>query len=370
MFNQDDKSGACVKILSDDLGSLPLPNKVDTKSYTTAYFHAVEKIGRGIELAKDPSLNKTFNKVCRETMRSKLETGLDVVTYPQMGVDMITQFLKPIQKHTRQPSYPYLIDEKYAVLPQLVSINPELKAFSEAQGVIPKLKVCITGPIELYLHTEVGRFVSEELLMNIAESVQIFVRKAFTSVETAKINVVSIDEPSLGFRDLGMWDEDTLIRALKKATGSKNGVTTQIHLHSLSSRHIPLQVEEIDVLTCEYAGDPTQLKGVNKEEFEEHDKFLRIGIARTDIDAINLELHEKGIKDGFNRIKKGDLPASTIVEDPSVMIKRLKTVYKQFGDRLFFAGPDCGFGKWPTQEAALVQLSRTVSAVKQFCGAT
>ncbi len=359
-----------MKILSDDLGSLPLPDEVDKKTYTKAYFHAVETIGQGIELTKEPSLNKTFNKTCREAMRSKLESGLDIVTYPQMGVDMITQFLKPIQEHSRHPSCPYLIDEKYAVLPQLVSINPELKAFSEAHGVIPKLKVCITGPLELYLHSEVGRFVSEELLMNLAESVQKFVRKALTSVEAAEISVVSIDEPSLGLRDLNMWEEDTLIHALQKAVGPINGVTTQIHLHSLSSRHIPLQVEGIDVLTCEYAGDPTQLNGVSKKEFEEYDKFLRIGIARTDIDAINLELHEKGIKDGFNRIKKGELPASTIVEDLSVIITRLKTVYKRFGDRIVFAGPDCGFGKWPTQEAALVQLSRTVAAITQFCGAT
>ncbi|MFQ5821669.1 MAG: hypothetical protein ACE5I5_16920 [Candidatus Heimdallarchaeota archaeon] len=102
---------------------------------------------------------------------------------------------------------------------------------------------------------------------------------------------------------------------------------------------------------------------MGKEDFEAYDKFLRVGITRTDIDALNLELHEKGIEDGFNRIKKGKFPASTIVEDQSVMITRLKTVYKRFGDRLFFAGPDCGFEKWPTQEAALMQLSRTVNAI-------
>ncbi|MFQ6124156.1 MAG: hypothetical protein ACE5R6_06045 [Candidatus Heimdallarchaeota archaeon] len=363
---QDYKNGAYMIILSDDLGSIPLPNDVNKNTYTTGYFHAVEKIGQGSELTNDSSSHIAFNKICRETMRGKLETGLDIVTYPQMGVDMITQFLKPIREHPRQSSPPYLIDEKYAVIPQLVSINPELEAFSEVHGEIPKLKVCITGPIELYLHTEVGRFVSEDLLMNIAESVRTFVKQAFISVESAEINVVSIDEPSLGLRDLGMWDEDTLISALQKATDFKKNITTQIHMHSLNSRHIPLQVEGINVLTCEYAGNPTQLKGVGKEEFEKYDKFLRVGIARTDIDAINLELHEKGIKNGFNRIKKGELPASIIVEDPSIMIKRLKMVYKQFRDRLFFAGPDCGFGKWPTQEAALVQLSRTVSAISQF----
>ncbi|MFQ5821670.1 MAG: hypothetical protein ACE5I5_16925 [Candidatus Heimdallarchaeota archaeon] len=143
-----------------------------------------------------------------------------------MGADTIIQFLKPIQDHAQPPNRPYLIDEKYAVLPQLVSINPELKEFSEAYEMIPKLKVCITGPIELYLHTEVCPFVSEELLMNLAECVQIFIRKAFTSVEAAEICVVSIDEPSLGLTDLGVWEEDMLIRALQKSVSTKNRVTT------------------------------------------------------------------------------------------------------------------------------------------------
>lgn len=353
-------------ILSDDVGSLPLPERINGSTYVNAYFRAVELLGHGMEPINDPLLNKTFNEICCETMRHKLATGLDIATYPQMGVDMVTQFLKPIQEHPKQSNRPYLIEERYAVIPQLVSINPELKVFSEVHETIPKLKVCITGPIELYLHTEVGNFVSEELLMNLAESVQKFVRNAFTSVEGAKISVMSIDEPSLGLRDLGMWEDDILIRALQKAVESRNGVTTQIHLHSLNSRHIPLQVEGIDVLTCEYAGSSTHLTGLSKGEFEAYDKFLRIGIARTDIDALNLELHEQGIKEGFNRIKQGQLPPSIIVEDPSIMVKRLKMAYAQFGDRLAFSGPDCGFENWPTQEAALLQLSHAVRAIKQF----
>lgn len=299
-------------------------------------------------------------------MRGKLETGLDVVTYPQMGVDMITQFLKPIREYAQHPSHPYLITEKYAVLPQLLSVNPELKVFTETHEVIPKLKICVTGPIELYLKTEVNQFVSEDLLMDLAASVQAFVRMAFASVEATKISVVSIDEPSLGLRDLGVWEEDTLIRALQKAVSSKNGVTTQIHLHSLSSRHIPLQVEGLDVLTCEYAGNPMQLQGVEKEEFEIYDKFLRIGIARTDIDSMNLELHEKGIVSACDRIKNGELPATTVVEDSSVISSRFKTVYERFGDRLLFVGPDCGLSQWPTQEAALLQLSRTARVFREF----
>lgn len=69
-------------ILSDDVGSLPLPNGLNEDTYTAAYFRAVEKIGQGMALTIDPLLNKIFNPVCREVMRSKLETGLDIVIYP------------------------------------------------------------------------------------------------------------------------------------------------------------------------------------------------------------------------------------------------------------------------------------------------
>ena len=105
---------------------------------------------------------------------------------------------------------------------------------------------------------------------------------------------------------------------------------------------------------------------MSKKEFDLYDKTIRVGIARTDIDALNLELHEKGIEGGFHRIQTDELSPSIIVESQSLMIRRLKTVYKQFGDRIAFSGPDCGFKNWPTQEAALLQLSRAVNAIKEF----
>jgi methionine synthase II (cobalamin-independent) len=47
-----------------------------------------------------------------------------------------------------------------------------------------------------------------------------------------------------------------------------------------------------------------------------------------------------------------------------VIRKRFVVVREKYGDRLAFAGPDCGLGGWPTQDAAQLVLKRTVSAVK------
>ncbi len=124
-------------ILSDDNGSLPLPNEIDKQTYTTAYFRAIEALGNGENLSKDPLLNKIFNEVCREAMERKLETGLDVVNYPQMGVDMVSQFLKPIQDYTQHSNHPYRIDKKYAVLPPLANIKTILKTFTETHDEVP-----------------------------------------------------------------------------------------------------------------------------------------------------------------------------------------------------------------------------------------
>ena len=89
-------------------------------------------------------------------------------------------------------------------------------------------------------------------------------------------------------------------------------------------------------------------------------------MATTDIDAINLELHQKGINDAFNRVKNGELPDSILAEDLDIIIHRLKTVYSQFTDRISYSGPDCGFENWPTQKAAFIQLKRSVAAIDQF----
>ena len=104
-------------MFSDDVGSLPLPVAVSLQRFIMDYFHAVEKIGQGLDITSDSTLNQ-FNQICREATRGKLETGLDVVAYPQIGPDMISQFLTPILVHSN-PSNPYLIEEKYAIIPQL-----------------------------------------------------------------------------------------------------------------------------------------------------------------------------------------------------------------------------------------------------------
>jgi 5-methyltetrahydropteroyltriglutamate--homocysteine methyltransferase len=88
---------------------------------------------------------------------------------------------------------------------------------------------------------------------------------------------------------------------------------------------------------------------------EEADKHVRVGVARTDVDSIAAELYEKGVAKPV---------AEQLVEGEEVMRRRFVVAREKYGDRLLFAGPDCGLGGWPSQESAELLLKRAVAAVK------
>jgi 5-methyltetrahydropteroyltriglutamate--homocysteine methyltransferase len=109
------------------------------------------------------------------------------------------------------------------------------------------------------------------------------------------------------------------------------------------------------VLSFEYAASPKNINSVSKSMLEEADKQIRVGIARTDIDAIWAELYEKGITQPT---------AEQIVEPLDVIQKRFRFAKEKYGERMTFTGPDCGMGSWPSQEASALLLKRVVEAAK------
>ncbi|HEY9246151.1 MAG TPA: methonine synthase, partial [Candidatus Methanoperedens sp.] len=54
------------------------------------------------------------------------------------------------------------------------------------------------------------------------------------------------------------------------------------------------------------------------------------------------------------------------METPGIIGKRLGKAYSVFGDRIKYAGPDCGLGSWPTQEMASMLLNNTGKGIKEF----
>ncbi|MDO9097430.1 MAG: methonine synthase, partial [Candidatus Methanoperedens sp.] len=51
---------------------------------------------------------------------------------------------------------------------------------------------------------------------------------------------------------------------------------------------------------------------------------------------------------------------------PEIIEKRLEKAHALFGDRIKYAGPDCGLGSWPSQQLASSLLRNTGLGIKEF----
>jgi 5-methyltetrahydropteroyltriglutamate--homocysteine methyltransferase len=337
--------------LVDDIGSFPLPPEVNRETFNRAYQLAREAIVDGRDVRKDEFLLKNFCEVTLDSFKKKLLSGLDVVTYPQQydGIRQVSDVI-----HSAMAKGSFLVEEKQAVLPEVHLISEEAKTLSEDSGKRIPLRVSIFGPLEQYLR-EVGTTPYSDVLESFAETIRRFAKNSILNSKHVKTEVVSIDEPSFGFLNIAAGS-DVICEVLEKAFDFQ-GAVRQIHLHSSSRLPDLLEVDNIDVLSFEYAASPKNIEGISRKMLEDADKQIRVGVSRTDIDSIMAELHDKGVTKPT---------AEQLVESGEVIKKRYVSAKEKYGDRMTFTGPDCGLGGWPSQEAAQLLLKRTVDAVKKL----
>jgi 5-methyltetrahydropteroyltriglutamate--homocysteine methyltransferase len=335
--------------LVDDVGSFPLPRIVDRQSFNESRDMARRAIAEGKGLPRDGSVRDIFCRVVVDSFRMKCGSGLDVASYPQ-HYDMYRQFTDVIDEAMKEGTY--VVDEKQAVIPEVHAISEEAKNISEETGGKVHLRICVTGPMELYLK-EVGTTVHRDVLLMLAETVRRFAKKAMLDSKYVKTEVVSLDEPSFGFQEIAA-DRDTIIEVLEKAFDFECEAK-QIHLHSSAKVADLLDVRGLDVLAFEFAASPRNVESVSRNMLERADKQVRVGIARTDVDSIAAELHDRDLRTWNTK---------RMVESVETMRRRFKVAKEKYGDRLAFSGPDCGLGGWPSQDVARLLLERAVHAVK------
>ena len=335
--------------LVDDIGSFPLPADISREAFDKAYQLTREAIVDGRDLRKDEFLLKNFWKVTLDSFKTKLRTGLDVVNYPQQydGVKQVSDVI-----HVAMNTGSFVVEEKNAVLPEVHVISEEAKALSEEFGQRIPLRVSIFGPLEQYLK-EVGKTPYRDVLDGFAETIRRFARNAVLNSNHVKTEVVSLDEPSLGFQTIAA--ESDVIRDVLDKAFDFQGAVRQIHLHSPARLPDVLEVKNIDVVSFEYAASPKNIEGISRKMLEKADKHIRVGVSRTDIDNILAELNDRGV---------AKPTAEQLVENEMVIRKRYLAAKEKYGNRMAFTGPDCGLGSWPSQETATLLLERTVKAVK------
>lgn len=340
------------KFLYDDIGSYPLPEGVQKQWIKEAF--------------ADLASHKTkLYDLLQDAMWQKLNAGVEVPTYPQFQ-NMITQFSEPIMDDERTEA-PLLVREAEARIFELAALENVAVEYKEQTGEKLKLRICVTGPIELY-YKLFPPPVYIDVLSNIANSVGRFIKLA---IEEAKGNrnydvvCASVDEPSMGLDP--RIEEEGVITALELASeyAYRAGVDTQIHLHSPIFYETVCQVKGLKVIGVESAAQPSLLALIDKKQLDQYDKFLRIGVARTDILSMAAEYDEIHHTNAFK--DKGIL--ETVVTEynsPEQITKRLEKAYSIFGDRIKYVGPDCGLGPFPSQELAYMVLKNTSEGIRDF----
>ncbi|MBD3185404.1 hypothetical protein GF325_01140 [Candidatus Bathyarchaeota archaeon] len=358
-------------MLIDDVGSFPLPiNRRDMfeRFYFTAYdFLRKHDVQRCLE---NRAFKNNFYQPVIDAFTKKLETGLDVINYPQL-FSMHGQFLKPIMNFQEGGNHsPFLINSADALIPEIPVIKNFIEQCSFPELGIPpgsassrqiQLKACITGPVELYMKTELGFTVYKDILMNIAKSINRFAKNSIISTERIQTKVIVIDEPSLGFVDLFNIEPEDITECLDVALDDLgDGIETQVHLHSLRDASIALNSHNIDVLTCEYASDRSNT--IARELLEQHGKKMRVGICRTNLNAIIGRLYEKGIKVG-----SGLEEYRQLIDSETRIRENLESAIKQYGkENIAYIGPDCGLSSWRPPELAQILLQRVTKVAKAY----
>ena len=335
--------------LVDDIGSFPLPANIKRETYAEAYELAREAIINGKDPLKDEFTLQNFCSVVIDSFRTKIRSGLDVINFPQhySGIKQVGDAI-----HAAMEKGSFVVDQERAFLPEIYVLNQEAKRLNEEFGKKIQLRVSIFGPIEQYL-AEVGATAFPDVLDGFAQTINRFAKNSILNNKYIETKAISIDEPSLGHTNLSA-SSDLIRETLQKAFNFQ-GPIKQIHLHFSSGIYDLLNVQGLDVLSFEYAASPKNIESVPKSMLEKADKQIRVGIARTDIDAIWAELYEKGNTKPLDE---------QIVESVETIRKRYLFAKDKYGERLTFTGPDCGLGGWPNQDAAALLLKHTVEAVK------
>ena len=314
------------RIFFDDIGSYPLP--------------------RGVKL--DGLSRDRYLQLVGQVLAEKISAGVEIPTYPQLR-DMIRMFMDPI-KDPKMTESPFLIRREEAKIMELEAVPPG-----------QKVRVCVTGPVELYI-SAFGATGYTDILYTLAESVSRFLEWA---KEEGKMAIASLDEPSLGLNSNIIFSEEEIQEALEIASRPCRGMHCEVHLHSPLYAELCAHVSGIDILGVESAAHPDYLKLIEREVLEDTGTYLRAGIARTDIFSLSAQLNDRykvNLWEDLPRLER----EITSLESPLIMKSRLDQAYAQFGDRLIATGPDCGLGPWPSQELAGSILGNCAAAIAFF----
>lgn len=316
-----------------------------------------------------------FEKKVIDSFRDKLETGLSIPNYPQFR-DMNEMFFELMSGLSKIENKYFFLEPadvlRGGLIPEVEALRRNSRILSGRYGKI-KLKICVTGPHTL---SYFFGFRNCELFEDLARVLAKIVAANTFREKEIEVVLVALDEPLLGTVDdplieFGSEGRECLINALNRIyhEAKARGAKTIIHLHSTSNT-LFWNVEKLDVVES-HVGDLIYTSPKTRELLEEYDKFLKVGLCRTDFDKlvhdrVKAEFGEKLLSEKvaeiWRQIKVGEIDPSYYLEGVEIMKKRLKKALEMFDNRALYAGPECGLGGFPSYNCALEYLRRAAIA--------
>jgi 5-methyltetrahydropteroyltriglutamate--homocysteine methyltransferase len=324
---------------------------------------------------------KYFENKIIDGFIDKVKSGLSAPNYPQFR-DMTAMFLNHINGITKTHDGYQITDkisilEEQLIIPEIAVIRQKAREIHEKTGDAFKLKICVTGPYTL------GSFFegADSLFIDFARVIAKFIASNVFREKNGEVVLVAVDEPLFSLiddptLDYGQEGRQNLLKAWELVFHEvkSRDIQSILHLHN-TANDLFWDVKSLDIIES-HTNDPLYSSSNTTTRLERLDKLLKASICITDFDLlIRKTLASQGITsetlmgqhiaNTWNEIKNGGVDPLLFLETTGVIWDRLKKIVNEYGDRICFAGPECGLHSFPTYESALECLRRVATVSQQ-----
>jgi len=359
---------------SCDVGSLP---------FVGDYKRFLEGAARFDTPSADDSVRYFEQKVV-EGFLDKVHAGIDVPSFPQFR-DMNEMFLAVIDGVEKLKGGGYA-ETKVPSIKADRSQIPEVKAIKRGVQEIEnkskafQIRICVTGP---YTLSSFFMYRDSKIFTRLGDVISQIIENNVFSEKHVSVSLVSVDEPAFGLLDdplidYGSEGRENLRRVWESIFygASSKGAETIMHLHNTADE-LFWEVESLNIVES-HIGDPLYEMKKTKERLKSTDKFLKASICVTDFDKLirngivgaspqkmsETTINQK-VADVWKDVSHGKIDSEVFLEKVETLKGRLVKIIDRFGgERVPYAGPECGLKGFPTYECALECLKRVASTVK------
>lgn len=366
-------------VLTYDVGSVPFSGEFERFLESSR----MSSLQRMLHYTVDSAERRYFEDKIMEGFIGKIKSGISVPNYPQFR-DMNEMFLNCMTGIDKTKEGYRVVDRVSliplrSVVPEVAVIREKAREIFETTGGFFNVKICVTGP---YTLASLFKDRGSQLFIELGEIISKIVDSNIFNSKFGKVDLVSVDEPIFGIiddplLDYGYSGREDLLKAWEnifRKIKLKNSKSI-IHLHN-TSNDLFWQVKSLDIIES-HVSDTLYSSLRTKEYLEKSDKFLKASICVTNFDSLikNIETSRgvideaeisQRIADTWTNIRKGSVDPIFLLESKDILLDRLRRMKYQYGERVSYAGPECGLSSFPTFDSAMECLRRVAYTAQQL----